>query len=471
MRSIFIFCAFLSFFVLGVSAPFLMALGYVWTDMVRPQSLVYMAALKVVPYSFIIAIACMVGYLAIDRRSPPRIGIVAVLTVMFAVWVTLTTTWAVVPDWAWWMWDWAIKSLVFAVFIPFVIRTRNQIEAFLQVYIFSLGTTIIPFGAKVFLSGGGYGRKLGLISANTALGEQIALSSVSLAIIPIIYYLSKNGRIFPNTPLFKFGYLGFGFAALLTALGTYERTALVGLAVLMLGAWLQTRKKMAVGALFFALLAVGAYASADKWAERMSTITDFKNEPSANVRLLVWAWTLDFARTHPFGGGFESYRVNSIVVPLAPETIAKIQQTLSPKAIQELQDNDEDPFIRNEHGRAFHSVYFELLGEHGWPGLFLFCAIMGGTLISLQISKRRARRIPELAWLVDLASALQLGLWILLACGGFVNYAFYPYMYYMAGLGMSVREYVYRVQSRMPGAQAGALPKFQVRPVAAETGI
>ena len=87
-----------------------------------------------------------------------------------AIWVTLTLIWAQVPDAAWEKWDWAFKTVAFATFLPFVIRSRVQIEAFAQTYVFSLAANFVPFGLKVLISGGGYGRDLGLVGGNSGLG-------------------------------------------------------------------------------------------------------------------------------------------------------------------------------------------------------------------------------------------------------------------------------------------------------------
>src|SRR3546814_10111048 len=44
---------------------------------------------------------------------------------------------------------------------------------------------------------------------------------------------------------------------------------------------------------------------------RMSTIQTYEADASASTRLAVWAWTWDYAKKNPLGGGFEAYRQNS----------------------------------------------------------------------------------------------------------------------------------------------------------------
>ena len=43
----------------------------------------------------------------------------------------------------------------------------------------------------------------------------------------------------------------------------------------------------------------------------------------------------------------------------------------------------EEKFESNPSGKAFHSIIFEVLGEHGYVGLGIFLAMLGGTNIML----------------------------------------------------------------------------------------
>ncbi len=48
------------------------------------------------------------------------------------------------------------------------------------------------------------------------------------------------------------------------------------------------------------------------FSDRMATIKTYQADESASTRLAVWQWTWEYAKTHPFGGGFEAYRQNRI---------------------------------------------------------------------------------------------------------------------------------------------------------------
>ena len=115
-----------------------------------------------------------------------------------------------------------------------------------------------------------------------------------------------------------------------------------------------------------------------------------------------------------------------------------------------------NPFVRTEQSRALHSIYFEILGETGWVGLFLFLSIAGTSFLSLRRVKRAARENPQLLWLGDAASALQLTLVVMLICGAFIGIAYQPYHYYMFALSFCLQEYLHRVRA-LPAQAVPAL--------------
>jgi hypothetical protein len=191
LRSFYITLIYLSFIALGISAPFVLSLGYVWVDTFDPQQVAY-AILNQIPVSLIMAIAAIGGFLVLERRKG-GLTLLSVLLVVFAFWVTLTTAmWAEVPVDAWVKWNYAFKTLCFAAFVPFVFRSRIQIEAFLQIYLFAILVHFLPVGVKTLISGGGYGRTLGVVGGNSLLAEGSTLAAVSLMLVPIILYLRKH---------------------------------------------------------------------------------------------------------------------------------------------------------------------------------------------------------------------------------------------------------------------------------------
>jgi len=425
LRSVYLALIYLSFLLLGTVAPFVFSLGYVWVDAATPQHIAYFL-LNQIPCALIMGICAIGGYLLLDRRAPPKNFAFSILTIIFALWCTLSTAfWAVSPETAWGKWDWAIKTLLFCAFIPFVFRSRVQIEAFFQVLMFSLGVQIIPFGAKVVLSGGGYGRDLGAIGGNSGLSEGSTLAAAATMTIPILMFLRTHGQLLPKSRLTGWFFYAMIFASIATAVGTYERTALVGLVVVGISIWLQTNRKILYGVLGCAVAACIVYGTSSGWNQRISTINEYSKDSSALGRLLVWKWTLDFVKENPQGGGFDAYRIDRIVFP---------------------DPSPDDPNDGVVTGRAFHSIYFEILGEQGWFGLGVFAAIVLISLRALRRVVRRAKQIADLTWCGELARALTSSLLALLACGAFVGIGYQPVLWYLFAASACVYAHARQVE-------------------------
>jgi putative inorganic carbon (hco3(-)) transporter len=437
LRSLWLLSVYLTVAGLGVSAPFVLTLGYVWVDTFQPQNVAYMI-MNQIPVALLMGAAAVLAYVALDRRDPPRLTLPSTLQLLMAAWITLTMMWAEVPSAGWDKWNWAFKSLVFSAFIPLAIRSRIQIEAFIQIYVVSLAANFVPFGLKTLISGGGYGRNLGLLSGNAGLAEGGLLSTACLMAIPLALFLGQHSVLWPRRAMIKIAYWVVAALALVTALGTFERSAAVGLVALASYMLIRSRHKIRFAAvLILCALGIG-YVTSDQWVDRISTIGDYSEESSALVRVLVWKWTIGYALSHPVGGGFSAYLINSVTLPNGTVEVA----------------------------RAFHSVFFELLGEQGWVGLGLFVALMISTLIRLRGLSKRVRDVPGMRWCSDLSDAIQSGLIAFLAAGAFVGIAFQPMCWYFVAVSISLTEYVRRVAALAdaPDQVVSARPKAASTP-------
>jgi putative inorganic carbon (HCO3(-)) transporter len=423
LRSLWLVALYLSFLGLGVATPFVMTLGYVWVDLFRPQDVTFFI-LNELPVAMIMGAGAVLSYIALDRRSPPPLMLQSVLQVLMAIWMTATLLWAEVPVQAMEKWDWAFKSMVFAAFVPLVIRSRVQIEAFAQTFVFSMAANYVPFGLKVLISGGGYGQNLGLLSGNSGLAEGASLAAISLMAVPMALFLGRHGQLIPRLPLMPLAYGAVAALAVVTALGTYERTGLVCIVVMAVHMFLRSRRKFLFGAVAGVVLMVAATAAVGTWSARMSTIGQFQTENSALIRLLVWKWTFDFSLSHPLGGSFNSYIVNTIVAP----------------------PDESNPGGMITFGRAFHSIYFEVLGELGWPGEFMFLLTAVSSLVSLFRLSRKCRKNPNLVWAADMSDAIQTSMLIFLSGGAFVGIAFQPMYWYFVSMGICLRANVWRAE-------------------------
>jgi len=437
----------------GFKRPFLFVLAYIYVDTVSPQRLSYYL-LNSIPLSMIVAILAIGGWAIADRKDRIAVSVRQGLMLLLLAYAGVTTFNADFPEDALEKWDWAWKALVFAIFLPFTLRSKLRIEAVLLFLILSAGSIAIVGGIKTVLSGGGYGVLNLMVDNNSGLYESSTISTIAIALIPIILWLARFGTIFPPDWRVKLFAAGLIFACLLIPIGTEARTGLVCIAVLAILMLRDARRRLLYigGAAFLGLASIPFLPSS--FTSRMETIQNVQADQSAGTRLAVWAWTWDYAKAHPLGGGFGAYRSNRIQVQMV-----NTQTTGEVQIVTTQTEADE--------ARAYHSAYFEMLGEQGFPGLILFLLIHGIGLVRMEVLRRRYRRdTGDMAWVSPLATALQHFQIIYLVGAVFVGIAFqsFGWLVLAVQIGFDLHcRHLQRVAAKRPPAPDPAAEGWAAR--------
>lgn len=430
----------LAFFGAGFRKPFLFVLVYVYIDVVSPQRLTYLL-LNSVPISLIAVALSVLGWLAIDDKKDVRVAPRQILMLLLLGYCWYTTIHADFPVEALFKWDWVWKALVFAIFLPLTLRTKLRIESLLLFMLLSLSTIVIVGGIKTLASGGGgYGQLNLMVSNNSGLFESSIISCVAVAVIPLILWFTRHGTIFkPDWRVKLFGY-ALIFACLLMPIGTSARTGLVCIALLGVLMLRDVKRRVLYLTItgLVGLVTVPLLPSA--FTDRMSTIKTYQADASASTRIAVWQWTIAYVQEHPMGGGFEAYRQNKIrydkVKVAGDSNNATVERELEVDA-----------------ARAYHSAYFEMLGEQGYPGLFLWLLIHGIGIFRMEVLRRRYRSPAEGdEWIAPLASALQHGHLIYLVGAAFVGIALNPFVYMLVGAQIGLDTYLGRKRAELASA-------------------
>ncbi len=160
------------------------------------------------------------------------------------------------------------------------------------------------------------------------------------------------------------------------------------------------------------VLVLGIVLMPQYWHERMGTIAAEEVDASVQGRLDAWGYAIDLALERPIGGGFRA--VEGYVNP------------------------------NSGVSRSAHSIYFEVLGEHGFVGLALYLALGIGTFLMGTRILRHAKGDPDLVWARDLASMLQVSIAAFAVAGLFLGLAFFDLFYHLVVImvltGAVVRE-------------------------------
>lgn len=401
---------------IGFRRPYVWVLAYLYVDVLAPQKIGYtlMPAIQVSLLTFCAAFA---GWLLTDPKKGAKFSFRQGLMLALLLYCWWTTTHADFPEFAATKWDWVWKALFFAIFLPFTLTTRLRIEGALLILLLSLAAIVIGASIKIVLGGGGYENQLFFVNDNSGLYESSVLACIAISVIPLILWMMKNGTIFPmdwRVQLFSFALI---FACLLIPVGTEARTGLVCIAVLGLLIFRHVKRK----ALFACLGLLAGIAALPflpaSFYERMSTIGSYQQDESASTRVAVWTWTLEYVAENPMGGGFDAFRGNSFTYELPIE-----QESGNTTSVRHQEVTDE--------GRAYHSAFFEVLGEQGIIGFGLWGLLQVSGLWQMMMIRRRWRNCTEdgRTWQAPLASALMQAQVIYLVGALFTGIAYQPFM-------------------------------------------
>lgn len=417
MRDIIFLSFYIAMLLLSLGEPAVAVLAYMMTDFVRPQYVAY-GFLTSLPLSMIWAFISAIAWFFI-KDKPARITLGIKLLVLWCIWMTITTFMAEVQNAAWLKWNWAFKGALFTVFLPYFFNTRPQIEAAILVLILSISAHIIPVGLKTIVSGGGYQLSYGLYSGNTGLAEGSTLAMIAASLIPLYLWAGRYSGLITSLWRKKEFSIGMSFLALAASLGTFARTGLVSVVVLALAFAFLVKRKIVYILLLLVMVFAIQMLMGDRWLDRMKTMQDVEQEGSAMGRVAVWLWTIDYAKAHPFGGGFDVYRINEFKL-----------------------DTKTKGVTYQIEGKAFHSIYFEVLGEQGIPGFALFMSMIVWMLLTLKYVQSKSRESLELKWIGMLASSLIVTTLVYLAGGAFIGVAYQPYFWYLYAITIAMRHYI-----------------------------
>jgi probable O-glycosylation ligase (exosortase A-associated) len=284
-------------------------------------------------------------------------------------------------------------------------------------------------GLFSLLTGGQY-RVYG--PAQSFIADNNALAVAELMVLPFMLFLGRSEKR-------KWVRRGLYVSALLTVVSvvfSYSRGALLGL-LAMIGVMIVTSRRWGLAALFLVLGGALFVFIPSQWFERMSTIGTYKQDESAMARFQSWGFAINVAMDRPVtGGGFRVFSTDQFL------------------------RYGPDPFEAYDS----HSIYFEVLGEHGFVGLTLFLSLIGSTFLSLSWVERQIRGRPALAWAKDYATMLRLSLVSYAVGGAFLGLAYFDLFYDVIAAVVLLKILVSReiaqeaAAVRVARARAAALP-------------
>ncbi len=319
--------------------PYIGVFYWVWLGVMAPHRLTWGVAFDF-QFSLVVGIATLLGLVFTTDERRWKGGTIGFLLIVFMVWMSITTLFAFHTDSAGDMWERVVKIQLMTWVSLLVLNSRRHINLLVWILVVSIGFYSVK-GGLFTLRGGGENRVWG--PDGSFIQDNNGLALAAIMIIPLMYYLVQVSK--PRWV--KIALIG---AMILTAagvLGSHSRGALVAIAAMAMFLWFKSPGKILSGLLITLVGAALVSFMPDAWWARMGTIGSYEEDASAMGRINTWHTAFNIAKERVVGGGYEYYW---------PDVFAKYAP------------NPEDL-------HSAHSIYFQVLGEHGFIGLFLFLLI------------------------------------------------------------------------------------------------
>jgi probable O-glycosylation ligase (exosortase A-associated) len=391
---------------------------WVWVSVMSPHRLTWGFAYDF-RWAYLIAVATLAGVLL--SRDPRRFPVtpVTVVLALLLLWMTVTTYFAIDINQSWEMWQRVTKIFLMVFMALYLLHSKRHV----QLLIWILAGSIAFYGIKggIFtLAHGAQFRVYG--PPGTFIEENNALALATIMTIPLLYYA------FLQAPRHwaRWGLVAAMGLCGVSVLGSQSRGGLVAIVVMLAFLWWRSRGKLVSSLVLVVLIAVAIGFMPEKWLARMHTIETYGNDSSAMARINAWETAFNVAQDRPLGGGFE---------------------LASPSVFARYAPNPSVPC-------AAHSIYFQVLGEHGFLGLGLF------VLLWLLVWRDTAwiisgsRHETELGWASDLARMIQVSLVGYFVGGAFLSLAYYDVPYNLLVAVVLTRVLVEKELTRVEQRQA-----------------
>jgi len=317
-----------------------------------------------------------------------------VVLVIFVLWMVVTTIFSVYPILAWPELNKVVKIQLMVFVTMMVMQSKERLNLLVWVMALSLAFYGIKGGIFTITHGGVYHVRG---PDGTFIGGDNEMGLALIMTIPLLRYLQMTAtRVW-----LRYAMTAAMVLCALAAIGSQSRGAMLGMATTGLFFWLKSRSKVFTGLLTAVAAALILMTMPQAWFDRMATIETYQQDGSAMGRINAWEMAFNLAKDRPLGGGFETFQRGMFAV-YAPNP---------------------------ENVHDSHSIYFEVLGEHGFFGLFLFLVL--GLMVWRTASWiiKRARGDPENRWAADLAAMVQVSLVGYAGAGAFLGLANFDLYY------------------------------------------
>ncbi len=408
--------------------PWIGVLVWSWIGYMNPHRLTFGFAYDM-PFGLIAALTTLAGLLfSRERKRLPRGPEVALVLGLWA-WFTVTAVFAIHPELAWDKWQQVSKILLMTMVTMVLFRDASRLKWLVWTIAASLGFYGVQSALGALASGFQQGYAYppdSFIADNNDMALALNMT------LPLLWFLARDT---------KHRWVSFGLRAafVLTILGivtTYSRGGFVGLCAVLIVLLMKAKRRGIAAVLLLATVTVAVAVMPDALTSRIGTIASYEEDESAQNRLRAWAVAIQVALDSPIvGGGFRVFE---------PDVWERY-----------------DPDI--PRAWTAHSIYLQVVAEHGFVGLGIFLTLLGVSYLGARRVRVRAATLGELR-LSDLASMVQASLVGYMVSGAFASRADFDLFYHLVAMIAVMQVLVTRAaESASPeGAEPASASSFEL---------
>lgn len=384
--------------------PFYGVILWIVVAFLNPQAYTW-SGFDAFPWAVAVAIPTLAGTLVFNRDlgrlATREIFLIGILWVWFTITTVISTSTPIFIHHAadtWYHWNLVSKILLMTVVMVPVVNSFEKLRTLMITIAGCFGVYVLKTVPFIIMTGGGerlYGPPRSMIADNNDFGLALNMTA------PLFYFLART----ESKPWLK-RLFGFLFVAAIPAVFfTYSRGALLGLIVVVGMIFLQSKRRfMLIPVIVLGVILAVVFAP-EGWRNRMDPTRPDAVDASARSRLNAWAYARALAADYPIaGGGFATF---------TPELFERYA-----------------PQVNDIHGP--HSVYFQILAEHGYVGLALYLTLIISCFLLAHRIVRQARDADD-ETIAIYAKMLRLSLVGFLTSGFFLGRAYFDYYFAIVG--------------------------------------
>ena len=417
MRDLMFLGGFLVLLSLAFRNTFIAYLIWGWTGLIAIDNYLFgfMASIKL-NFTFALITFAVILLKKDTERGTIPFNATVVLFILFFLQGSLSAIFAYEGNRLnWFLYDRFWKEILFAFIMPLVIVKRYRIHAFVLVMCLGMGFHGLIDGLKFFASGGSH-----LVRGFVKFGDNNHFAVMLVMAIPLLLYMSSYAK----HSLLRLGALAAAIITIAAVIGTHSRGGFVAMTAVALWLVLTSRKRLPALTVFIAGVIFVVAIAPSAWTQRMETIQEAEQDSSFMTRVEAWQVSSAIALHNPvLGGGFHAVATQPVWDRF--------------KGQKGLLGFVDVGFVSDVY-RAAHSIYFEVLGDMGFLGFFIFMALLLNALKnSIQINRMAKQGGLDLEWAVDLSRSLAATIFAFMVGGLTVSIAYTEFIY-MAVMLMEV---------------------------------